>query len=104
MSTPINSGVDLTLAVAASAGQAGANGGQYVLHLCSRNATDLATIQVGISSSSGSFVAATKLEEAFLLPALQSRTYGPISLNALEHVVVESDIDDINAVLMGVDK
>jgi len=103
MTTPNNTGVDLSAATAADILQAGASGGTFTAVFCNRSATVTAKVRLGCSATTG-FEAARYLWFDFEIEPLQTAEFPGIPLEGDEYLIAYSDVVDVNALGMGLDK
>ena len=88
---------------AADVVQAGASGGTFNVEILNASGST-AIVQLGISSTTGTFEAAGKLIESLSLADNETATFKQIVLEADEYIVGESDTANVNMVAMGFDE
>jgi hypothetical protein len=88
---------------AADVVQAGASGGTFNVEILNASGAT-AIVQLGISSTTGTFEAAGKLIESLSLTDNETASFKQIVLEANEFIVGESDTANVNMVAMGFDE
>jgi len=88
---------------AADVVQAGANGGTFNVEILNASGST-AIVQLGISSTTGTFEAAGKLIESLSLADNETASFKQIVLEGNEYIVGQSDTANVNMVAMGFDE
>ena len=94
-------GINLPAASPSSVGQAGINGGTYVVHILNRGA-GAAVVEVGASTVDGTFQNPRRLVKQSVAVD-EEFSFGPVVLNGNDYIIAESDIADVSVVMMGYD-
>jgi len=88
---------------AADVVQAGASGGTFNVEILNASGST-AIVQLGISSTTGTFEAAGKLIESLSLADNETASFKQIVLEGNEYIVGQSDTANVNMVAMGFDE